>query len=460
MLGHKSFLRMLSVGILSLILLLSASTAKPIQAGTPVPPLPAGFENWSGNFTLRSAVPFVWVRATPSSIGQVITTVYPSSVFAASATAGGATFSWDGVQWWGYVVLPTTTITGWVEIGSLQRIVVNGPTNTPQPQTSPRGSWTTATTLRVKSRVPFVWLRAAPNSYAGVLLTVASGISLTVANDNAVLDGQWWWLVKHPGSGVTGWVEQASLELSTGPAPTTPPPAAQAWDIGAKIRIRPTIPFSWLRYTASSWAAAIYTAVSGQQLEVVAVPQFDGIQWWWQVKVPDTQITGWVEQNSLALAPVRTNTPNPPPTLAPNEYTTVQQPAAFEQFEHGFMIWLSGDETIYVLLVPGRQVVKSQFTYQWFEYTRADYASLADNPIADQAPSGMTKPIRGFGKVWGNFKEVRDLLGWGSAPEQGYTTTMKFPKALLRYFVMTLPDNREVILFKRTASQLWQYQTP
>jgi hypothetical protein len=80
-----------------------------------------------------------------------------------------------------------------------------------------------------------------------------------------------------------------------------PRPPIEAWIVGAKVRVK--VSYSWLRENFSSWAAPVYTSYSGGILELVAAPQFDGIQWWWQVKVPNTGIIGWVEQKSLELPP-------------------------------------------------------------------------------------------------------------------------------------------------------------
>jgi hypothetical protein len=37
-------------------------------------------------------------------------------------------------------------------------------------------------------------------------------------------------------------------------------------------------------------------------------------------------------------------------------------------------------------------------------------------------PPGLYQPIRGFGKLWRTHPEVRDRLGWATAPEQGFYT--------------------------------------
>ena len=46
-------------------------------------------------------------------------------------------------------------------------------------------------------------------------------------------------------------------------------------------------------------------------------------------------------------------------------------------------------------------------------------------PVTDAAPDGLTMPVSGFGKVWGNFPDVRTGLGWATAAEQGYTANIE-----------------------------------
>lgn len=60
------------------------------------------------------------------------------------------------------------------------------------------------------------------------------------------------------------------------------------------------------------------------------------------------------------------------------------------------------------------------------------------------APAGLFKPVSGFGRVWGSSETVRNMLGWGTAPEQPYTATFeKFTASdgLVNYY-LSLPDGR------------------
>lgn len=103
----------------------------------------------------------------------------------------------------------------------------------------------------------------------------------------------------------------------------------------------------------------------------------------------------------VALLPVSAETPQP----ATNQtvYGTVQE------FEHGLMIWRSDTAYIWALIDDGTA----------FGFPASSYSALPDNPIFGDPPSRL-RPIFGFGKVWGNVANVRNLLGWPTRQEIGY----------------------------------------
>jgi hypothetical protein len=90
-----------------------------------------------------------------------------------------------------------------------------------------------------------------------------------------------------------------STTPGTPPAIVTP----ERWNVFARVRVKPTIPFSWLRNFASSYASANFTAQSGGVLEILGGPQTDTVQWWWFVRISGTNNAGWVEQKSLEIVP-------------------------------------------------------------------------------------------------------------------------------------------------------------
>jgi hypothetical protein len=77
------------------------------------------------------------------------------------------------------------------------------------------------------------------------------------------------------------------------------------------------------------------------------------------------------------------------------------------------MIWASGP--IYVLYSDGR--------YQRFDDT---FVAGVD-PVSTflSPPPGLLEPVRGFGKIWRNYPDVRTQIGWGSAGEVGGQTIMQ-----------------------------------
>src|SRR5689334_13427543 len=112
MLVQKPFVRIALVPILLFFFLLSASMSSQVVASTPAPTPTAIYSSWTGNFSIKPSIPFVWVRTNPSSYAGVITTLYPPSVVIATTNPSQGALLWDGVQWWGLVNLPMTAITG------------------------------------------------------------------------------------------------------------------------------------------------------------------------------------------------------------------------------------------------------------------------------------------------------------------------------------------------------------
>jgi hypothetical protein len=91
--------------------------------------------------------------------------------------------------------------------------------------------------------------------------------------------------------------------------------------------------------------------------------------------------------------------------------TTVN--SASQQFERGTMIWASGP--IYVLTSDGR--------YQKFDDTFV--AGVDPESSFLSPPPGLLEPVRGFGKIWRNYPDVRTTIGWASAAEVGGQTVMQ-----------------------------------
>ena len=89
-------------------------------------------------------------------------------------------------------------------------------------------------------------------------------------------------------------------------------------------------------------------------------------------------------------------------------YGTVVGNAAYQPFGNGYMIWLEGNRTIYVLYSDGRYETYAD------DFREGDPES---DPSIVPPYDTLLQPIRGFGLVWRTHQNVRDGLGWALAPE-------------------------------------------
>lgn len=163
----------------------------------------------------------------------------------------------------------------------------------------------------LRAGVPFAWLRFEPSSFSGFSITLRPGQTVQ-PNDPPALrwDGSQWWIYVWPNS-VPGnhgyfWVELNSLEAR---CQTTPPPSGMAnWKQGDVVRVRQSVPFVWFRGAPAPGNPPIHTVLPGTQLVIIQGASVDTFnQWWWQMRDPRVNITGWVEQNTvepISVAPV------------------------------------------------------------------------------------------------------------------------------------------------------------
>jgi hypothetical protein len=99
--------------------------------------------------------------------------------------------------------------------------------------------------------------------------------------------------------------------------------------------------------------------------------------------------------------------------------------SASQLYERGEMFWLAGPPAeIIVFYSSGR--------YQRFDDTfvsGVDPESGAETP-----PAGLTEPVRGFGKVWRSYPDVRNGLGWAVTGENaGQATVQLFERGRMIY---------------------------
>jgi hypothetical protein len=117
--------------------------------------------------------------------------------------------------------------------------------------------------------------------------------------------------------------------------------------------------------------------------------------------------------------------------------------ATAQPFEGGLMIWRSDTALIWVLGNNGRVLT----------YPSSSYGRLPDNPIFGNPPSRL-RPIFGFGQVWGNFKRVRDLLGWPTATELGFDMRIQYSN---RSYYLTQMDGSVITI---APNRTWSRNTP
>jgi hypothetical protein len=120
--------------------------------------------------------------------------------------------------------------------------------------------------------------------------------------------------------------------------------------------------------------------------------------------------------------------------------------AAYEPFEWGHMVWRSDTLQIHVLHADG-----SYETYEdtWHE---GDPVEIPGSP-----PPGRYAPVRGFGNLYASQPDLRERLGWATAPEEGYTLRVEtIPGGSGRYpatsVYFTLPNSDKVNLYPFTST--------
>ena len=116
-----------------------------------------------------------------------------------------------------------------------------------------------------------------------------------------------------------------------------------------------------------------------------------------------------------------TSVPGPTATLS-NFPTEVHAPLyiAQQNFEHGFMFWISTTKAIWVLYTsPSNPNAGEWQSYpdSWVEGTDPETdASLVP-------PTNFFAPRRGFLKLWKNTQGLKDALGWATTPEFALNTS-------------------------------------
>jgi hypothetical protein len=176
----------------------------------------ASVQTWRANTVVRvrASVPFAWIRAdlngdSPSPDAA------PAAGILATVNAGTELVIVAGPhlarQTWWQVRDPNSTTVGFVEETALEYVRAR-PNFALTP--IPPSAWRSYFTLRLKSSLPFAWIRSAPNSNAGIVYTVQRGGSVELLTTDVQNDGvQNWRQVGFGNAPVRGWIEENALEF-------------------------------------------------------------------------------------------------------------------------------------------------------------------------------------------------------------------------------------------------------
>ena len=192
---------------------------------------------------------------------------------------------------------------------------------------------------------------------------------------------------------------------------------------------------------------------------------------WWQIQVGD--VTGYVSGRYVKMNASGTTTATSVPVVTAPDLSTctrtlfflskaedicvgavMKTQAAYQTYEHGFMIWLADSGDIWVFINAGSRS-------PWLHLRQSNYASFPDNALT--APSGFIQPINGFGRAWANYSGVnqthlKDELGWATASEVSYTATWQiYGAASVMDTYITVPDGRIADAYNGMAGIFWSF---
>lgn len=135
----------------------------------------------------------------------------------------------------------------------------------------------------------------------------------------------------------------------------------------------------------------------------------------------DTPIPPSLTPTSVLTTDAVTSTPAP--TALPEAFPTplVAQITVAEQlFEGGRMFWIQPTGQIWVMVITA----EGRGDWTIYEDTYAEGEPETDESLIP--PEGRYQPERGFGKLWREAGNLREVLGWGVTPEFGYVSRYEY----------------------------------
>ena len=108
---------------------------------------------------------------------------------------------------------------------------------------------------------------------------------------------------------------------------------------------------------------------------------------------------------------------NNAPEICPAEQA-LHSDGAEQQFQRGYMVWVAGEDLIYVLFGDESTPKWSAFVDRWDE-------DQEEHITESLPPGGLLQPVRGFGLIWRQEPGIRERLGWAVIEEVGYPLSVQ-----------------------------------
>ena len=127
-----------------------------------------------------------------------------------------------------------------------------------------------------------------------------------------------------------------------------------------------------------------------------------------------------------------------------------------QDFEHGRMVWLESEESVYILFEPDSGVTPAEWTIPGVKDSSQPATLRAVTP-----PAGKYQPQNEFGKIWERYDLLKSL-GWALAPVQRFTSVAQRGSNLKLPLIFRLADDRIVYLidnqgYSRMLIPYWEY---